>query len=297
MKHSSSQTRSSSYLHLLLLLLLILPLICLFSNPSVHLYLIPALGSCQPVKFTETRELTPPKPTFRLLMGILTLPSRFERRSLIRLAYSNQQITGAHVDIRFILCNVTKEDEITLVSLEMMQYDDIIILNCTESMNSGKTYTYFSSLPILFTGEDKYDYATKSDDDTYFILNNLIKSLEDKSRHDMYYGAGFPFNEKDSPQFMLGMGYLLSWDLIEWIAESEITRSEPVGPEDMLTGKWLNMGNKARNRYNMIPAMYDYKGPELGDFIPGTIAVHQLKETTRWLNTLKYFNLKDRIRT
>ncbi|XP_078156569.1 beta-1,3-galactosyltransferase pvg3-like [Carex rostrata] len=283
-----------SYRHFLLLFLLsilILSKICLYSNPSAHLYLIPAFGSCQQANYTKSGDLTLPTPTFRLLIGILTVPARFERRSLIRLAYSSQPITEAHVDIRFILCNITKEEEKTMVSLEVMQYDDIIILNCTESMNSGKTYTYFSNLPKLFTGKDNYDYAIKSDDDTYFRLDNLIESLKDKPRHDMYYGAGFPINEKDFPQFMLGMGYLLSWDLVEWVAESEIPRSEPVGPEDMLTGKWLNMGNKARNRYNMIPAMYDYRGSELQDFIPGTIAVHQLKETTRWLYTLKYFDM------
>lgn len=299
MKLFSSQIRSSSYFYLVLLgflfSILIVHQICLFSNPNARLYLIPTFGSCQPaVNYTESRDLTTPKPTFRLLIGILTLPSRFERRSLIRLAYSTQPITEAHVDIRFILCNVTKEEEKTVVLLEMMQYDDIIILNCTESMNSGKTYMYFSSLPKLFTGEEKYDYAMKSDDDTYFRLDNLVESLKDKPRHDMYYGAGLPFNEKKFPEFMLGMGYMLSWDLVEWIAESEISRREPTGPEDVLTGKWLNMGNKGRNRYNMIPAMYDYRGSKLQDFIPGTIAVHQLKETTRWLNTLEYFNVRRR---
>ncbi|KAJ3704846.1 hypothetical protein LUZ61_008551 [Rhynchospora tenuis] len=227
-------------------------------------------------------------------MGILTLPSRFERRSLIRLAYSMQRIHEAHVDIRFVLCNIKKDEERTMVSLEMMQYDDMIILNCTESMNFGKTYTYFSSLPKLFHGENKYDYVMKSDDDTYFRFDNLIESLKDKPRYDMYYGAGLVFEGKDFPKFMLGMGYLLSWDLVEWIAESDIPRSKLVGPEDLLTGMWLNMGNKARNRYNMIPAMYDYQGPGFHDFIPETIAVHQLKETTRWLTTLKYFNIKDK---
>jgi Galactosyltransferase len=287
---------SSSYLYILLFLplsILIVHQICLFSNPTALHYIISTFDSRLPANYTESRSLSPPKPTFRLLIGVLTLPSRFERRSLIRLAYSTQPITEAHVDVRFILCNVTTEEEKIMILLEMIQYDDIVILNCTESMNSGKTYTYFSSLPKLYTGEDRYDYATKCDDDTYFRLDNLVKSLEDKPRHDVYYGAGLPFNEKKFPAFMLGMGYLLSWDLVEWIADSEIPRREPAGPEDMLTGKWLNMGNKGRNRYNMIPMMYDYRGSELRDFIPETIAVHQLKETIRWLNTLKYFNLKE----
>lgn len=79
--------------------------------------------------------------------------------------------------------------------------------------------------------------------------------------------------------------------MVEWIATSDIPRKNAVGPEDMLTGKWLNTGNKARNRYNTVPYMYDYKGPTSGDFLVDSIAVHQLKENSRWAHTLKYFNV------
>nr|CAD1825508.1 unnamed protein product [Ananas comosus var. bracteatus] len=246
-----------------------------------------------------------PDPEFRLLIGILTLPNRYARRHLLRHVYSLQQPTSpssvARVDVRFVFCNVTDEVDATLVALEAARYGDVVVLGCDESMNTGKTYTFFASLPDMLDGDGgdgsttsrraPYDYVMKTDDDTYFRLDRLVTSLRGQPTEDFYYGAGLPFADPKFPPFMLGMGYILSWDLVEWIATSDIPRKNAVGPEDMLTGKWLNTGNKARNRYNTVPYMYDYKGPTSGDFLVDTIAVHQLKENSRWAHTLKHFNL------
>lgn len=62
------------------------------------------------------------------------------------------------------------------------------------------------------------------------------------------------------------------------------------GAEDVTTGKWLNMGNKAKNRVNIHPKMYDYKGAQAEDFLNDTIGVHQLKQDLRWAHTLEHFN-------
>lgn len=74
------------------------------------------------------------KSDLRILVGVLTTADSYERRQLIRLAYSRQQDTSqnAEVDVRFVLCNLSKEEQGIIVALEIMQYDDIIILNCTE---------------------------------------------------------------------------------------------------------------------------------------------------------------------
>ncbi|XP_073009143.1 beta-1,3-galactosyltransferase pvg3-like [Typha latifolia] len=241
------------------------------------------------------------KPDFRLLIGILTHPDNFERRHLLRLVYSLQSSLTADIDIRFVFCKLTNQEQSLVVSLEIMRYDDIIILNCTESMNFGKTYDYFSSLPELFD-DRRYDYVMKMDDDTYFRLDNLVESLKNKSREDMYYGLIIPCDGENFPPFpapfMTGMGYILSWDLVEWIATSEIARNESIGPEDMMVGKWLSMGNKGKNRHGTEPDMYDYKGSYPSncfrhELVPDTIAVHLLKNNSWWARTLKYFNVTD----
>jgi hypothetical protein len=64
----------------------------------------------------------------------------------------------------------------------------------------------------------------------------------------------------------------------------------PSGVEDVTTGNWLNNGNKAKNRVNIYPRMYDYKSSQAKDFLEDTIGVHQLKEDIRWAHTLEHFN-------
>ncbi|KAF9613883.1 hypothetical protein IFM89_012431 [Coptis chinensis] len=96
----------------------------------------------------ENSPLSPPD--LRVLFGILTLPDQYQRRHILRQVYGTQSTLGAQVDVKFVFCNLTKENQRVLVALEIMRYNDIIILNCEENMNKGKTYTYFSSLPEIF---------------------------------------------------------------------------------------------------------------------------------------------------
>ncbi|KAF3334749.1 beta-1,3-galactosyltransferase pvg3-like protein [Carex littledalei] len=242
------------------------------------------------------------RPDLRILVGVLTTADSYERRQLIRLAYSQQRGTYHHeeVDVRFVFCSLSKEEQHIIVALEIMQYNDIIILNCTENMNKGKTYDYFSSVPTLFR-DHPHDYVMKCDDDTYLRLGNLVESLRNKSRVDVFYGLVNPCYRADdmdyrmNSSFMSGLGYLLSWDLTEWIAESEIARNNTEGPEDIVLASWLNTAKKGRNRYHNFPTFYDYKGESdetcfRHDFIPETIAIHMLKGNLEWARTLNYFN-------
>ncbi|KAJ3680135.1 hypothetical protein LUZ60_016413 [Juncus effusus] len=238
-------------------------------------------------------------------MGIVTIPHWHERRNLLRSVYALQtrDLTIAYADVRFIICRSINEEEKMFLSIEIMLYNDIIFLDCIESMSEGKTYEYFSSLPSILASENcHYDYVMKIDDDAYFRLDNLAKFLLNKPREDFYSGMELPCIEVYAPEcglnrtFMAGLGYVLSWDLVQWIAESDIARNNKIGVEDVMLGKWLNEGNKGKNRYNGYPKIYDYKGdlPDSycrHDFIPDTVAVHQLKKNFQWVRTLKYFNV------
>lgn len=51
-------------------------------------------------------------------------------------------------------------------------------------MNEGKMYTYFSGLLSMF-GPNKYDYTVKTDDDTYFWLDNLVQTLKKASKEEV----------------------------------------------------------------------------------------------------------------
>ena len=47
----------------------------------------------------------------RILIGILTLPDQYNRRHFLRLIYGTQNPAGARVDVKFVFCNLTKEDQ------------------------------------------------------------------------------------------------------------------------------------------------------------------------------------------
>ncbi|KAJ8774764.1 hypothetical protein K2173_017210 [Erythroxylum novogranatense] len=229
---------------------------------------------------------------FSILIGILTRADNYDRRHFLRLVYGIQSSSTANIDVKFVLGRLTKPEQMALVGLEMKRFDDIIVLNCSENMNSGKTYTFFSSLPHC---SRRYDYVMKADDDVFIRVEPLSVSLKPLPRQDLYYGFVIPCNSMNPfVEYMSGMGFLLSWDLVEWIASTQIIANYTHGPEDKLVGKWLNMGKKAKNRFSNKPAMYDYPGTNgkcSHDLIPETVAVHRLKKWDQWLHVIEFFNL------
>ncbi|TVU09657.1 hypothetical protein EJB05_43144, partial [Eragrostis curvula] len=232
-------------------------------------------------------------PEFSLLVGVLTVPSRRERRDIVRMAYALQPRPPAgvaRVDVRFVFCNVTDQVDAALLAVEEARHGDVLVLNCTENMNDGKTHEYLSSVPRIFAA-DPYDYVMKTDDDTYLRVAALAEELRGKPRDDVYLGHGFAVGDDPMP-FMHGMGYVVSWDVAEWVSgNQEILRhNDTHGPEDLLVGKWLGIGGRGKNRYNLKPRMYDL-GWYMDNFRPDTIAVHMLKDNKRWAATFRYFNV------
>jgi hypothetical protein len=243
-------------------------------------------------------EEQPPKPELSLLVGILTMPKLRERRDIVRLAYALQPPVPAYarVDVRFVFCNVTDPVEAALVALEIMAHGDILVLDCAENMNDGKTYAYFSSVPRLF-GDAPYDFVMKTDDDAYLRVPALVEELRSKPRDDVYLGFGYNMSG-DPMLFMHGMGYVMSWDLVSWVATAEeiLERNDTVGPEDLMLGKWVNLAGKGKNRYDLKPRMYDLNW-DMDNLRPDSILVHTLKNNLRWATTLEYFNVTKGIET
>ncbi|CAN6217753.1 unnamed protein product [Urochloa humidicola] len=238
---------------------------------------------------------TQPEPEFSLLVGILTMPSRRERRDIVRMAYALQPPAthfAARVDVRFVFCNVTDPVDAALLALEIKRHGDVVVLDCAENMNDGKTYAYLSSVPRLFASTP-YDYVMKTDDDTYLRVAELAGELRGKPREDVYLGYGYAMGGQPMP-FMHGMGYVVSWDVASWLggagAAEIMARNDTHGPEDLMVGKWLNLAGKGRNRYDLKPRMYDLNW-DMDNFRPDTVAVHMLKDNRRWAATFRYFNV------
>ncbi|KAK2986870.1 hypothetical protein RJ640_009604, partial [Escallonia rubra] len=75
----------------------------------------------------------------------------------------------------------------------------------------------------------------KADDDVFLWLAPLALSLHPLQRLDMYNGFVIPCTSMNPfVYYMSGMGFVLSWDLVDWIGESNIARNNTYGPEDRL---------------------------------------------------------------
>uniref|UniRef100_A0A6N2MR37 Uncharacterized protein n=1 Tax=Salix viminalis TaxID=40686 RepID=A0A6N2MR37_SALVM len=47
---------------------------------------------------------------------------------------------------------------------------------------------------------------------------------------------------------LLAWDNMISWDIVEWIRDSEIPKNHMEGPEDKMFGDWIREGHRARNR-------------------------------------------------
>ncbi|TVU28873.1 hypothetical protein EJB05_20409, partial [Eragrostis curvula] len=233
----------------------------------------------------------------RLFLGVITRPDFYERRAHLRLAYSLQpRPVRAVIDVRFVFCNLDKEEDRVLVAMEIIAYGDIVVLNCTENMDGGKTYDYFATIPRMFADEP-YDYVGKTDDDTYYRLATLADTLRDKPRENMYHGFLNPCHQNLAWQYMSGMGYIVSWDIAAWISATDELRNDG-GWEDKVFAGWVRKAGKFKNVYGEEPRMYDYWDREMAvevncfrhEHMADTVAVHKLKDRLKWARTLNFFN-------
>ncbi|RZS13061.1 hypothetical protein BHM03_00044583, partial [Ensete ventricosum] len=111
----------------------------------------------------------------------------------------------AAIHVKFVLCRLTKAEQRVLIALEILRFEDVIVLKCTENMNAGKTYTYFSSLTTVLP--HRCDYVMKADDDAFIRLAAVAAALRPLHRSDLWYGAAVPCASRDpSAGYMSSMG-------------------------------------------------------------------------------------------
>ncbi|KAJ3035086.1 hypothetical protein HK097_004294 [Rhizophlyctis rosea] len=225
-----------------------------------------------------------------VLVGVLTVPGKFERRSLIRATYL--QSKPDDVDFYFVVCRVGDVKLRTLLTVEQRRFGDIVEVDCEENMDSGKTWSYFHHLSthILHPTPSlsPYLYIMKTDDDVYLNLPLLSRRLLSTPRLQTFYGRQVP-----QKNFMAGMGYVLSTDLAYWIGTDPIPASKKIGQEDALLASWLHRGKMIRNWVSDEEGFIDHPGSGKGwakDFDRGsTVLVHRCKDEGLFLSAARFF--------
>ncbi|ADV24329.1 conserved hypothetical protein [Cryptococcus gattii WM276] len=212
-----------------------------------------------------------------MLIGVFTTDAGVERRHMIRQSYASHWRSRREgtegVRIKFVMGKPRKRYE-KAIQLEMEAFNDILLLDMDENMNSGKTYAFFSwaaenaSVPDweypshprsdsddfnsdarhgieaaqggklhapVWRGEKKPQYVVKADEDSFIMLGELERRLRVVPRMRTYWG----YLVKN--QFMAGECYALSFDLVEYIAASPVLKTLTRGKEDKLVAKWIGM--------------------------------------------------------
>ncbi|KAI8924710.1 hypothetical protein BC831DRAFT_551154 [Entophlyctis helioformis] len=91
---------------------------------------------------------------------------------------------------------------------------------------------------------------------------------------------------------MAGMLYVLSWDLVDWIATSSIPARDMVGDEDQKTGDWLKASGLAVRIVDNAVDWHDHPDHEGGwssPYVDTTVAIHQCKDTDRLAAAADHF--------
>ena len=177
-----------------------------------------------------------------LFVGVLTMISKFHRRSMIRDCYLRNVPKGVHV--KFIFGKPKNEYEQNLLDMESSLYDDVVVLDNEENLDDGKTWHFLKWADSLVG----YDFLLKTDDDVFLHLENFKTKLSKmkKSLKDDISGVYFGRNPSGT-SFMAGAGYILSYDLVHFIANDDFAKNNIVGQEDGILSSWLNHGDRIKH--------------------------------------------------
>ncbi|KAF0470598.1 glycosyltransferase family 31 protein [Gigaspora margarita] len=104
-------------------------------------------------------------------------------------------------------------------------------------MNDGKAYYYWKWVGLNLN-TTKYDYAAKTDNDSFVHFQNLALNLRPLPRDDLYYGHMIR-RKRDIP-FARGQLQVLSVNYAYLFVSIPFDRKEWNGAEDYMLGLWLN---------------------------------------------------------
>ncbi|KAI8908572.1 hypothetical protein EDD86DRAFT_247731 [Gorgonomyces haynaldii] len=229
------------------------------------------------------------KPRF-LLMGLFCSALDFERRSLIRSTWGFQPPKNVH--IYFVVARPKDRAQASLLAFETSAHNDILYLDGPENMDDGKTMWFFQAV----SKEKEFDFVMKADIDTFIHIPNLVEALQKAKevyRRAIYFGR-VNYNPKYG-EFHAGMGYALSWDLVQFMANDPYCIEHSMWQEDTMVAKCLQQPNILE--FGMIQpdnpeAFYDepYSNkPWSHEYTKDTILIHQLKRTDWFLKACMWF--------
>ena len=225
-----------------------------------------------------------------------------ERRSIIRSVMADRYHPD---DTKVVFVTGTPDYQLGNFRLELETdaYGDIFQLSQVESQDSdgnesGKSLLFFKTLrAIQMQGlVPEYKFILKVEMDSFVHVENLIERLFVMKSERVYMGR-LVSEGNDCQQYMAGIGYILSLDLVSQIAELQHSGSIPGGSEDQQIGSYIRQidGESETERVNYLDdseAFADHplgKGSYSQKFHASAIVVHECKENVMFLHAVRHF--------
>ena len=221
-----------------------------------------------------------------ILVGIFLHFNEVARRATLRTIYKATAPSNVHV--MFVVAKPKN-----LLNKDILQFEDelnhdIVIVDVPENPDEGKTFAF---LKHVVDSELQYDYVMKANPSAFIHFENLADRIQDLPER-VYYGL-----KNDREDYMYGMGYALSWDLVKEVVESDFAKKNMRGAEHVTTGKWINHIGKSKT----VQIISETKGfadcPESNGalarpYFPGMILMHQCDKDEHLIDAARHYFLR-----
>ena len=220
------------------------------------------------------------------LMGIFCTAGEFSVREIIR--RTSKMLAPGTISVKFVICQRISAEMGRQFWAEVQLHDDIILLDCEENMNDGKTCEYFKTAPRYFPN---YLYYGKSDTDTYVLYHNLAFALDTAPRCRLYMGRSNFDAELDCfTAYMSGALYVVSKDLTISTEEYsqkclEISKN---APEDVAMGIFVHGLVEDRLQIADAGPNHSSRKPSLEELHRHSLWIHYAKTEADWWNVHKH---------
>lgn len=117
-----------------------------------------------------------------LFVGVFTTPSRFTRRSLIRIGYKR---LPHNANFKFVVGKPKFKAEAAMLALEQTMYNDILVLDHDdqdEQDRAGKLKKFMD-----YTSQTTSEFVLKASDTVWLHLENIHKTVAKLSKNGLLF--------------------------------------------------------------------------------------------------------------
>ncbi|KAJ3292626.1 hypothetical protein HDU79_001232 [Rhizoclosmatium sp. JEL0117] len=237
------------------------------------------------------------------LIGVFANPdfAYTARRQYLRQKYKDLNAglpEKDRLDFVFVFGDGATYEQRYQVQMEMDEHqEDTIITDRIVDNNDGKVYDWFKYAGnIMYTPHPvipskwclRYEYIGKANDDSMINVASLSQLLRKLPKKQQYIGQMDA--DRDS---MDGMLYLVTPDIVEWLAFAIIPEERMVGREDHVFADFVRDSRINVNYIDMKHKVFDTRN-DRWVVSPHTVVMHPCKSMEMFFRCMMMFDVVDR---